>query len=378
VQYDVVDARTVPPAASSRNPAPVRGPLVAGLSLWHYTFRVFSSSIVKRWQWLVTGLVAVLVMVGGVVVSAAGTSTPTFHVDTQLLESSNPLAGNGFYTEPGTSAAIAAGQANPPNPQLDRIARTPQAKWLTNDVPASAVAGVVADYVRGAAAVGKMPTVVLYAIPHRDCGGYAAGGFADAAGYRDWVNEVAAGLGGARVGVIVEPDALTALDCLPAEQQTERLDLLRYAVQTLTANPNAAVYIDGGHSRWLSAPELADRLKAAGVDRARGFSLNVSNFFTTAEETGYGEEVSALTGGKHYVVDTSRNGAGPAPDRPLNWCNPAGRALGVAPTTDTGAAHADAYLWIKHPGESDGDCGRGDPTSGLFMAPYAIGLAQAS
>lgn len=80
--------------------------------------------------------------------------------------------------------------------------------------------------------------------------------------------------------------------------------LIRYAVDTLTANPAVALYIDGGHSRWLPAEEIANRLNQVGVSKARGFSLNTSNFYTTAEEIGYGEAVSALTGGAHYVIDT--------------------------------------------------------------------------
>jgi endoglucanase len=135
------------------------------------------------------------------------------------------------------------------------------------------------------------------------------------------------------------------------------------------------VYIDGGHSRWLSADELAAGLNEVGVDRARGFSLNTANFFTT-EEIGYGEAVSTLTNGANYVIDTSRNGAGPAPDDPLYWCNPSGRALGVPPTTETAGTHADAYLWIKRPGESDGTCGRGEPSAGRFIDQYAIDLAR--
>jgi cellulase/cellobiase CelA1 len=83
------------------------------------------------------------------------------------------------------------------------------------------------------------------------------------------------------------------------------------------------VYIDGGHSRWLPAAEIANRLNLVGINHARGFSLNTSNFFSTDEETGYGEDISGRTGGAHYVIDTSRNGVGPAPDAPLNWCNPA-------------------------------------------------------
>jgi len=69
---------------------------------------------------------------------------------------------------------------------------------------------------------------------------------------------------------------------------------------------------------------------------ARGFSVNTANFFTTGDEIGYGEAISGLTNGSHYVVDTSRNGAGPAPDAELNWCNPSGRALGTPPTAATG------------------------------------------
>jgi endoglucanase len=121
---------------------------------------------------------------------------------------------------------------------------------------------------------------------------------------------------------------------------------------------------------------MASRLNQAGVDHARGFSLNVANFFTTEEEIGYGEAISGLTNGKNYVIDTSRNGNGAAPDSPLHWCNPSGRALGVPPTTATAGPHADAYLWIKRPGESDGTCDKGDPPAGTFVNQYVIDLAS--
>src|SRR5215211_3205292 len=78
------------------------------------------------------------------------------------------------------------------------------------------------------------------------------------------------------------------------------------------------------HSRWQSATEMANRLKSAGVDRARGFSLNLSNTFPTAEQRTYGDSISALTGGKRFVIDTSRNGLSSNGE----WCNPSGRALG--------------------------------------------------
>jgi endoglucanase len=163
------------------------------------------------------------------------------------------------------------------------------------------------------------------------------------------------------------------MDCLPPDARAARYAALADAVAQLQADPDTAVFVDGGHSRWLSPAELAARLRAVG---ARGFSLNVSNFFTTAEQQEYGERVSTLLGGVPYVVDTSRNGNGPAPDGPLNWCNPPGRGLGAPPTTATEAPHDVADLWIKGPGQSDGDCGRGDPGSGTWFAAYAAGLVE--
>lgn len=77
----------------------------------------------------------------------------------------------------------------------------------------------------------------------------------------------------------------------------------------------------------------------------------------------------------HFVIDTSRNGAGPweppagvYPD-PQDWCNPPGRGLGIRPTADTGHPLLDAYLWIKIPGESDGECTRGLGPAGETVDP---------
>ncbi len=165
-------------------------------------------------------------------------------------------------------------------------------------------------------------------------------------------------------------------DCLSGSARQERFDLIRYAVDTLTANPATAVYVDAGHSRWVNADEMAARLNQVGVGKTRGFSLNTANFFTTGEEIGYGDAISAQTGGAHYVIDTSRNGAGPVEGDSMYWCNPSGRALGVRPTTDTGNGHIDAFLWVKRPGESDGSCGRGEPGAGRFINQYAINLAR--
>jgi endoglucanase len=254
---------------------------------------------------------------------------------------------------------------------MDRIASQPVAQWIggwTGDVRSH-----VRNIVSRAASEGTVPVFVAYNIPHRDCGGYSASGAqSTAAGYRNWIRDVAAGLSGGQSVVVLEPDAVAQVTCLPAQGQEERMALLRDAVQLLKA-AGAAVYIDAGNARWVSAADMAARLKRAGIAQADGFSLNVSNFITTAANVAYGEAVSARVSGKHFIIDTSRNGMGGRSDG--QWCNPPGQALGETPTTRTGHRLVDAYLWIKVPGESDGPC-NGGPAAGVWWADYALGLAQ--
>ena len=242
----------------------------------------------------------------------------------RLASDGNPLAGMPFYVNPSSKARAAADGVDPRSPELDAIANTPTAYWMDNlSTPA-----VDAKYIAAAQAAGTMPVLALYGIPHRDCGSFAAGGFGSADAYKGWIDGVASAIGGGPAAIILEPDALAMADCLSGDQRQERFDLMRYAVDTLTRNPATAVYIDGGHSRWVSAEDMAARLNDVGVGKARGFSLNTANFFTTEEEIGYGDAISGLTNGAHYVIDTSRNGAGPAdgddvlvqPERPGARC----------------------------------------------------------
>jgi endoglucanase len=314
----------------------------------------------------------------GLALSVLGGLLTVGHLLTEPSDAvtANPLAVRPFYSDPDDPAGRAMAATPSSAAAIAVIARTPQARWFTESTPTQSVAEAVRDYVTAGSGAGATPVMVVYAIPGRDCGGFAAGGFAAGALYSAWIQQVVVGLADRPAAVIVEPDAVTSTDCLDPAARTKRQLLLRDAVRRLSADSLASIYLDGGHSRWLSAEQLAVRLRQAGVESARGFSLNVSNFFTTDEEVGYGEAVSGLLGGKHYVIDTSRNGAGPAPDGPLNWCNPPGRALGATPTVHTAGSHADAYLWIKNPGASDGPCDRGEPRSGVWFNDYAVGLVQ--
>lgn len=279
-----------------------------------------------------------------------------------------------FYINTQSSAAAAV-RSDPKNAPLYRqISSQPVAyaigDWLGD--PRSAVGA----YLDRAAAAHATGILMVYAIPHRDAGaGYSAGGEPTAAAYRQFTQRVAAAIGNRRVVIILEPDSLAQLDSINPAQQAERYALLRNAVAVYGKRPGTSVYLDGANCGWTPAPVIADRLKKAGVAGARGFAVNVANYYWRPDEVARGRVISALTGGSHFVVDTSRDGQGPS--KIANpWCNPPGRGLGRAPTTATGEPLADAYLWIKAPGESDGECGRGEPAAGQFWPAQAMTLAR--
>ena len=85
----------------------------------------------------------------------------------------------------------------------------------------------------------------------------------------------------------------------------------------------------------------------------------VSNYGATATESAYAMRlIHALErlgySGWRFVVDTGRNGGEKREDVADTWCNRLGAGAGTPATAETGVAAADAYFWIKPPGESDG------------------------
>ncbi|MDT0306976.1 glycoside hydrolase family 6 protein [Streptomyces sp. DSM 44917] len=258
---------------------------------------------------------------------------------------------------------------------LRRIADRPMAHWPSGERDPSPQVRAVTE---AAGAEGRTALLVAYNIPHRDCGQYSRGGASGAETYRQWLGSFAEAIGDARTIVILEPDAVphTADGCTAPVYVEERFALLAEAVERLKRQPNTRVYLDAGNPDWIEDPgRLARALERSGLEGADGFALNVANFQTTEASTEYGRELSELLGGAHFVIDTSRNGNGPYEGTDEPWCNPPGRALGAAPTAETGDPLVDAYLWIKRPGESDGEC-RGGPPPGQWWPEYALALAR--
>ncbi len=289
----------------------------------------------------------------------------------------NPFQGATFFVPPYTNADQARRRLQASNPAeadlIAKIADTPQGRWLGewSGEPKTAVG----NFMRSAAKANQGALFIAYNIPNRDCGQYSKGGAADSEKYKAWVRSFAEGIGRDKRAVIVlEPDALGHLtECLSPTDQEQRLALIRYAVETFEALPGVSVYLDAGHSRWVPAEDMAKRLQAAGIDKARGFALNTSNYIADDELIAYGDKIVSLIGETHYIIDSSRNGNGAAEDNA--WCNPAGRALGRKPTADTGNPNLDAYAWLKNPGESDGEC-NGGPAAGRWFHERAVEMAK--
>lgn len=389
--------------------------------------------------------------------------------------------GAGLYVPPANSGARAqirdlrrSGQ-DADAKLIEDLIGTPQAVWFTKGTPKQVEKSVRATLKR---AKGHVAVLVAYNIPGRDCANLSAGGALTTAEYEAWIDAFARGIGKSKTIVILEPDALGLLpsNCGAGFPFTDaqRFAELNYAVDRIAAQPNAMVYLDGTHSAWLNVGDLSTRLVQAGVQRAQGFFLNVSNYQFAPNSARYGTWVSEciayatsvapgdfggcpnqywnggphpaqiadllgewtgappsgalsaygrwsdsttladanlntsgidvryanMLGGTaptaHFVIDTSRNGLGPWPfpagtyPDPQDWCNPPDRGTGPRPTLDTGVPLLDAYLWVKIPGESDGQCARGlgpvgtvdpewsqvDPAAGQWFPDMALELAH--
>ena len=201
------------------------------------------------------------------------------------------------------------------------------------------------------------------------------------ASYHNFISRLAEGIGGYHAVMFLEMDSLITVGCLSPSGLAHRMAELQDAINTLTTHcPQLVIYLDAGAADAVPARETAALLKWAGVDKIQGFFVNSTHFDWTSREVRYGEQVSRMTGGKHFVVNTSENGRGPLGTRdPVHQgnevlCNPPGRGLGPRPSANTGIPNVDAFAWILHPGESTGRCGSGAPNTGVFWRDYALML----
>jgi endoglucanase len=220
---------------------------------------------------------------------------------------------------------------------------------------------------------------------------------AEQASYRRYVTNLAQGIGGSRVAVVVQPDGYFVKKAFEAwvgkvgrKKALLPARMLAWTVKTLAAQPRTTVYLDMGSEDWArgDVASVAKYLRLSGVQYARGFSLNVSHKNYLEREIAFAQKVSEALArkglkNKHAVLETSDNGQpfhgseiNPQGQHTPNYTQPGEippcrtldqktpcTALGVPPTTDVdnpawrlGARFAriagkyvDAYLWISRP-----------------------------
>jgi endoglucanase len=292
---------------------------------------------------------------------------------------SNPLAGARFYDDPTDEANIAARRY----PALRVIADQPSVSRFGNFSWPNATVAVARVLARAQVEQpGTIPMLTTYRIVDGACKTHGDSPAREAS-YERFIDGLAQGIGTYRAVLFLEQDALITTPCLSRHGLAVRMAELNYAINTLKAHcPHLVIYLDAGAADAVPAKPMAKLLLRAGVKKIQGFFLDATHFDWTSKEIRFGEEISRLTGGKHFVVSTGESGRGPlvpanrVKDGNEVLCNPPGRGLGPKPTTDTGYPNVDAFAWLDNPGGSSGPCRPGAPQAGAYWPAYALMLVR--
>jgi cellulose 1,4-beta-cellobiosidase len=297
---------------------------------------------------------------------------------------------NNFYRKEVEAAAAAASDASLKDKIL-KVADVGTFVWIdTRDAISRiepAIADCPCDHILG---------LVIYDLPGRDCAAKASNGelkVGEISVYKsEYIDPIVAILKkhpNTAFALVIEPDSLpnlvTNADLTTCQESAAGYrDGTAYAMRQLNL-PNVVMYMDAGHGGWLGwndnlkpgAQELAKVYKAAGSpSQMRGFATNVAGWnawdlepgeFSTATDAQwnkaqnekkyvqmFGDALKTAGMPNHAIVDTSRNGVQGLREEWGHWCNVNGAGFGLRPSADTGLELADAFVWVKPGGESDG------------------------
>ncbi|OJI88573.1 hypothetical protein ABZX51_006717 [Aspergillus tubingensis] len=368
--------------------------------------------------------------------SPAASASPT----TTASASGNPFSGYQLYVNPYYSSEVASlaipsltGSLSSLQAAATAAAKVPSFVWLDTADKVPTMADYLAD-IKSQNSAGASPPIagqfVVYDLPDRDCAALASNGEYSIAdngvehykAYIDSIREVLVQYSDVHTLLVIEPDSLANLvtnlnvaKCANAE--SAYLECTNYALTQLNL-PNVAMYLDAGHAGWLGWPAnqqpaadlFASVYKNASSPAAvRGLATNVANYNawtisscpsytqgnSVCDEQQYINAIAPLLEAQgfdaHFIVDTGRNGKQPTGQQAWgDWCNVINTGFGVRPTTSTGDALVDAFVWVKPGGESDGTsdssatrydahCGYSDalqpaPEAGTWFQAYFVQL----
>ncbi|KAF2755930.1 cellulase [Pseudovirgaria hyperparasitica] len=335
---------------------------------------------------------------------------------------SKTLHPNNFYRAEVTAAAAAISDASLKASALkvanvgsflwiDTIANIARIEPALKDVPCNNILGLV-----------------IYDLPGRDCAAKASNGELPVGSinrykteYIDPIVKLIKAHPNTAFALVIEPDSLPNLvtNANLATCQSSASGYregVAYALKNLNL-PNVIMYLDAGHGGWLGwdanltpgAQELASAWKNAGSPaQLRGVSSNVAGWNAWIKTPGefentpdgkynkaqdekryvqyFGAALAAAGMPNKFIVDTGRNAVQGLRLEWGDWCNVNGAGFGVRPTSNTGDAGVDAFVWVKPGGESDGTsdtsavrydsfCGKNDaykpaPEAGTWNQAY--------
>ena len=317
----------------------------------------------------------------------------------------NPLAGESFYVDDKRSRFGHKGFREPAFGEYSssrgrkrdlyaRIALQPRFKWFgrfdgDTTTPGRGLDDLrlrVCTFLADAEQQGAVPLMTVLRHQGRACNNrYQAGGVKEDNATKLWYEAFAQAVGESRVVIAFEPDSVGTVECLAPSRRKARMNLLRHGIDVLSKLPNATVYLEASASDWRPAKLMASRLRYIGIAKIRGFMHNVTHFDWTASNIRYGRGISRRVGGKPFIISTNHSGRGPVHYRKrfggrnrriVVNCHPRFRGLGPSPSTQTGNAKVDAFMWISRPGYSRGACNGGPAKEGDWWPKRALELAK--
>lgn len=270
---------------------------------------------------------------------------------------------------------------------LSRIVFQPKAKFFGDWIPNNQIASKVHEYISNATG-GKSDVLVQMTLfrmnPWEQEACNRLPTTRERSSYKAFVDKFAQAIGNTNAAVVVQPDG-PFLRCVPHHSLVPA-NLLKYAAQTLSAQPNTTVYLEMGSADWFRG-EIGDAVQMLlneGVAGVRGFALDTSHFDSVPNQIEFGTRIARAladkgAGDKHFVIDTSDNGhpftgdwfhrthpysvavgnADPCSSNTQTHCV----TLGIPPTTDVAstqwpltadqrrlaAEYVDGYLWVSRP-----------------------------
>ncbi|TIA26264.1 glycoside hydrolase [Aureobasidium pullulans] len=335
------------------------------------------------------------------ITSRTSTATsPTTSAAGATNAAGNFFAGRQLYANPFYASEIAAAIPSLPaslKPKASAVAKIGTFVWLDTAAKVPTMDTYLTDIEKQNAA-GASPEIiggfVVYDLPNRDCAALASNGELTVANdgltkYKAYVDSIAAIVkkhSKTKIVLLIEPDSLgnlvTNLGVAKCQEAHDTyISGVEYALKTLNFD-NVSMYIDGAHSGWLGWPAnigpaadlFASVYAGAGKPKAlRGLVTDVSNYngFDLASKPVYTESnsnydekhyinaiaplLTAQGFPAHFIVDQGRSGVQPTAQlQQGDWCNVIDTGFGIRPTTNTGDALVDAFVWVKPGGESDG------------------------